>query len=45
MINLSRHYPEYGFERNFGYGTKIHTDAIKKYGFLPVHRLSFLKKF
>ncbi len=45
MINLSKLYPEYGFERNFGYGTKIHTEAIKKYGFLPIHRLSFLKKF
>ncbi len=45
MINLSKLYPEYGFERNFGYGTKIHTEAIKQYGFLPVHRLSFLKKF
>ncbi len=45
MINLSKIYPEYGFERNFGYGTKIHTEAIKKYGFLPIHRLSFLKKF
>lgn len=45
MINLSKLYPEYGFERNFGYGTKIHTEAIKRYGFLPIHRLSFLKKF
>ena len=37
-------YPEYGFAKHKGYGTKLHTDAIKKYGITPVHRPSFLKK-
>lgn len=37
-------YPEYGFAKHKGYGTKLHTDAIKKYGVTPVHRPSFLKK-
>ena len=34
-------YPEYGFERNRGYGTKEHIDAIKKFGACPIHRLTF----
>lgn len=37
-------YPEYGFEKNKGYGTKAHYEAIEKYGILPIHRKSFLKK-
>ncbi len=36
-------YPEYQFSKHKGYGTKIHTDAIRKYGVLPIHRRSFLK--
>lgn len=36
-------YPGYGFAQHKGYGTKAHYEAIKKYGVLPVHRLSFLK--
>lgn len=36
-------YPGYGFAQHKGYGTKAHYEAIKKYGILPVHRLSFLK--
>lgn len=36
-------YPEYGFAKHKGYGTKAHYEAIKKYGILPVHRKSFLK--
>lgn len=41
---LDKQYPEYGFAKHKGYGTKLHTDAIKKYGITPVHRPSFLKK-
>lgn len=37
-------YPEYGFEKHKGYGTKAHTDAILKYGVCPIHRRTFLKK-
>lgn len=36
-------YPEYGFAKHKGYGTKAHYEAINKYGILPVHRKSFLK--
>ena len=34
-------YPQYGFNHNRGYGTKSHIEAIKKYGFTPLHRKSF----
>lgn len=37
-------YPEYGFEKHKGYGTKAHMEAILKYGPCPIHRKSFLKK-
>lgn len=37
-------YPEYGFEKHKGYGTKAHTDAILKHGICPIHRKTFLKK-
>lgn len=38
-------YPQYGFAKHKGYGTKEHIDAIKKYGICPIHRVSFTKKF
>lgn len=36
-------YPQYGFERNVGYGTEEHIEAIRKYGITPIHRKSFLR--
>ena len=36
-------YPEYGFARHKGYGTKAHIEALKEYGPCPIHRMSFLK--
>lgn len=44
ITELDSVYPEYGFRKHKGYGTKAHTDAILKYGVLPIHRTSFLKK-
>lgn len=44
MLEYSEEYPLYHFEKHKGYGTKIHTDAIKKYGMCEIHRPSFLKK-
>ena len=38
-------YPQYGFSKHKGYGTKMHIDAIKQYGICPLHRLSFVKNF
>ena len=43
MCELSKEYPEYGFEKHKGYGTKQHIEAIKEYGPCVYHRLSFLK--
>lgn len=37
----SKEYPEYGFEHNRGYGTKLHIDAINNFGFCPLHRKTF----
>lgn len=38
-------YPEYGFEKHKGYGTKAHIEAIKEYGACPLHRRTFIKNF
>jgi len=43
MRQLDEIYPEYGFARHKGYGTKAHYEAILKYGPCPIHRMSFLK--
>ena len=42
MILADRLYPEYGFARNKGYGTKEHIEALKKYGPCPIHRKTFI---
>lgn len=44
ITKMAEIYPEYGFEKHKGYGTKEHTDAILKYGVSPIHRKTFLKK-
>ena len=44
MRKLSRQYPQYGWDRNMGYPTKEHIEAIKRYGFTPHHRMSFHPK-
>ena len=44
MDELAREYPEYGFERHKGYGTKLHYEAIRRCGPCPAHRTSFLRK-
>lgn len=41
MNDFSTKYPEYLFEKNKGYGTKDHREAIKKYGLTDIHRKSF----
>ncbi len=42
-LEMDKNFPEYGFAKHKGYGTKAHYEAIKKYGPCPIHRLSFLK--
>lgn len=44
MIEMAERYPQYGFERHKGYGTKLHIEKILEYGPCPIHRMSFLKK-
>ncbi len=43
MLEYAQQYPQYKFEKHKGYGTKVHTEAIKEFGPAPIHRLSFLK--
>ena len=42
MVELDKEYPEYGFAKHKGYGTKVHCEAIQKYGVLPIHRKTFM---
>ena len=41
MIEYAKVYPEYGFEKHKGYGTKAHLEAIDKFGYCEIHRRSF----
>jgi ribonuclease HII len=41
MIEIDKQYPNYGFASHKGYITPLHTESIKKYGVLPIHRKSF----
>lgn len=41
---LAKEYPEYGFEKHKGYGSKVHCEILRKLGPSPVHRKSFLTK-
>lgn len=45
MDRLSLIYDKYGWQKNKGYGTKAHLDAIASYGITPLHRVSFLKNY
>ena len=42
MLELAREYPQYGFEKHKGYGTRAHYAALREYGPCPAHRPSFL---
>ncbi|MCL1820663.1 MAG: ribonuclease HII [Oscillospiraceae bacterium] len=44
MLELAEKYPQYGFERHKGYGTKLHIERIREYGSCPEHRAKFLRK-
>lgn len=41
MIKVGERYPEYGFEKHMGYGTRTHMEAIRRVGICPEHRRSF----
>ena len=44
IIALAKIYPEYGFEKHKGYGTKAHMEALAKYGRCDIHRKTFRVK-
>ena len=44
MLEMAERYPEYGFEKHKGYGTKQHYAALRAHGPCEIHRRSFLKK-
>ena len=41
MRTYAETYPEYGFEKHKGYGTKAHLAALNEFGPCPIHRFSF----
>ncbi|GIR89525.1 MAG: hypothetical protein CM15mP87_10170 [Candidatus Neomarinimicrobiota bacterium] len=41
MFHYGKIFPEYGFEQNSGYGTKVHMEALHKYKSTPIHRRTF----
>ena len=41
MVEYAATYPEFHFERNMGYGTAEHLQALQQYGYTPIHRRSF----
>jgi ribonuclease HII len=44
MEELAAHYPGYGWERNVGYGTAEHIDALFRLGVTPFHRFDYAEK-
>ncbi|MFA6866317.1 MAG: ribonuclease HII [Clostridia bacterium] len=45
MVEYAKKYPEYGFEKHKGYGTKLHIEMLQKYNICPIHRKSFVGHF
>jgi ribonuclease HII len=41
MIEHHERFPQYNFARHKGYGTREHLEAIRKFGYCEVHRMSF----
>ena len=41
IVKMAKLYPEYGFEKHKGYGTKAHIEALVKYDRSPIHRKTF----
>ena len=44
LYKYAEEYPQYHFDKHKAYGTKLHVEALRKYGPCPYHRLSFLRK-
>jgi len=41
ILEQAKKYPEYQFAKHKGYGTKLHVEMIKKYGYCEIHRKSY----
>lgn len=41
ILQEAKKYPDYQFEKHKGYGTKLHIEMIKKYGYSPIHRRTY----
>ena len=41
MFHYGKIFPEYGFEQNSGYGTKVHMEALNQFKSTPIHRKTF----
>ena len=41
MVNMHNYYPQYGFDKHKGYGTKLHIQSIKDNGMCKIHRYTF----
>ena len=45
MIRMDEEYPQYGFAKHKGYGTKLHFEKLREFGQSSIHRETFLRKF
>lgn len=45
MLRLHAEYPIYGWDRNKGYPTKVHREAVTRHGLSPHHRITFCRRF
>lgn len=45
MVEMSKRYPQYRFDKHKGYGTRLHYEALDTYGPCPIHRRTFLAKW
>ena len=44
IYEMDKKYPEYGFAKHKGYGTKLHYEKLREFGPCEIHRMTFLKK-
>lgn len=44
MESFAGKYPQYGFEKHKGYGTRVHRECLASFGPCPIHRKSFIRK-
>ncbi|MHA6697024.1 ribonuclease HII [Chryseobacterium sp. A301] len=45
MGKLHSEFPQYGWDKNMGYATKVHREALNRFGPTPYHRQSFRLKY